>query len=385
MAPRMKSRTMAGLTFLAVLGFFVQPAHAFNVSYRLDKQHYYPGDTGSLRLNYKNDDAYDVFLFGAEMKIVGIGVFKWDANLPEAPNLPPNVHAYLVKKDQTVSIGIGFKIPPDARPGEYEYVWTITAGPTPFSPAPFTRSDKLRVLAVGEKPPTEPFNPFLLALISIPVLLVAYPLVRWKSKKIAKIVGIGIIALIVLGFALGGLLFVFLAFNFITTFYPYLILLVFAVVIGLIISRGRRKGAMKEHKTGSAPTPFTCPHCRRDLSTLPKDIAVCPYCGGKLAQRICPSCGRDLSQLPADIKSCPYCGKAVYLQDVEAKLGKAQRVGRYAKIMTLLSLLFTGASFAYAQLLAGGWSGPELPLGILITVVSAVIWTIATAITRRKK
>jgi len=385
MAPRMKTRTMAGLTFLAVLGFFVQSAYAFNVSYRLDKQHYYPRDTGLLQLNYKNDDAYDVFLFGAEMKIVGVGVFKWDANLPEAPNLPPNVHAYLVKKDQTVSIGIGFKIPPDARPGEYEYVWTITAGPTPFAPAPFTRSDKLRVLAVGEKPPTEPFNPFLLVLISIPVLLVAYPLVRWKSKKIAKIVGIGTIALFMLGFALGGFLFVFLAFNFITTFYPYLILLVFAVVIGLIISRGRRKGAMKEHKTGSTPTPFTCPHCRRDLSTLPKDIAVCPYCGGKLAQRICPSCGRDLSQLPADIKSCPYCGRAVYPKEVEAKPEKMQRIGRYAKIMTLLGLLFTGASFAYAQLFAGGWSGPELPLGVLITVVSAIIWAIATAVTKRKR
>jgi len=386
MAPRMKNGTMAGLAILAfLLGFSIQPAYAFNVSYRLDKQYYYPGDMGLLQLNYKNDDAYDVFLFAAEMKIVGIGVFKWEANLPEAPNLPPNVHAYLVKKDQTVSIEIGFKIPLGTRPGEYEYTWTITAGPAPFSPTPYVKTDRLRVLAVGEKPPPEPFNPLLLVSIAIPVLLLAYPLARWKSKKTAGIIGISIVALFVLGFALGGFLFVFLAFSFVTAFYPYLILLVLAMVTGLIILRRRRKGVMKEHRTTSAPAPFACPHCRKDLPTLPKDIAVCPYCGGKLAQRACLGCGRDLSQLPDDIENCPYCGRAVHLQEAKAEPGKAQRIGRYAKIMTFLSLLFTGVSFIYAQLFAGGWSGPELPLGVLIVVISAIIWTIATAITRKKK
>lgn len=54
----------------------------------------------------------------------------------------------------------------------------------------------------------------------------------------------------------------------------------------------------------------SCASCGRDLSSLPSDLAFCPYCGTSI-KRItqCPNCGRDLTNIPSDIKTCPYCGK----------------------------------------------------------------------------
>ncbi|KYH41157.1 MAG: hypothetical protein AYL33_004780 [Candidatus Bathyarchaeota archaeon B63] len=37
-------------------------------------------------------------------------------------------------------------------------------------------------------------------------------------------------------------------------------------------------------KTGSGEAEWTCPQCRRDLSNLPDDIKVCPYCGAGLSK-----------------------------------------------------------------------------------------------------
>jgi DNA-directed RNA polymerase subunit RPC12/RpoP len=54
----------------------------------------------------------------------------------------------------------------------------------------------------------------------------------------------------------------------------------------------------------------SCARCGRDLSSLPSDLAFCPYCGASIKRiTLCPNCGRDLTTIPSDIKTCPYCGK----------------------------------------------------------------------------
>jgi len=240
------------------------------------------------------------------------------------------------------------------------------------------------------------------------VLLVAYPLVRWKSRKWAKVVVIAVIALTALGIVFGGFLFIFLIFNFITAFYPLLIILILAIVAASIIIRRRgRRQRVEAQKPQKQPA---CPQCGKDLSTLPRDITICPYCGEKLPQRTCLGCGRDLSQLPADIKNCPYCGKAVSTLSIEVKPAVKvevpegiKRIRRYAKMAALFGLVVAVASFIFGPLLGGFLAGPEpnapymFPVlheyqgtlgsvtlvGILIAVASALVRAFSGAFKRK--
>jgi ribosomal protein L32 len=348
----------AVLTLLFSLS--IQMVSAIGIHYELDKPYYHPGDTGKLSLT--SDE--DLMIFGVEMNIHGFGVFKFNmTGIPEDRKVgfgPNNTLAYVWKKGETLSVD--FRIPPDAKPGEYSYTWSISWP----SKMEMKKTDTLRVYAVGEAPPPEPLNPFLLVLIAIPVLLVAYPLVRWKSRKLAKVVGISVIALITLGIVFGGFLFIFLIFNFITAFYPLLLLLILVIVAASIIIRRRgRKREVKGQKPQKLPA---CPYCGKDFSTLPRDITVCPYCGEELPQRTCLSCGRDLSQLPADIKNCPYCGREVSTPSIEAKPAPAvevelpagiKRIRRYAKTTALFGLLVALVSFIIGPLLGGFLASPE--------------------------
>jgi len=396
------------------IGSSTKTASAIGVHYELDKPYYHPGDTGKLLLSSQNDGYSDEAIFGAEMNITGIGVFKWNmTGIPKELKIefgPNRTLGYLWKKGESLNIEIFFTIPADAQPGEYMYTWAIFWHKETMA---FTKTDTLRVYAVGEAPPPQPLNPFLLVLIAIPVLLVAYPLVRRKSRKLAKVIGIGVIALIPLGFVFGGFLFIFLIFNFITGFYPLLILLIFAIVAASIIIR--RRGGKRGVKAQKPRKPPVCSHCGRDLSTLPKDITVCPYCGEKLPQQTCLACGRDLSQLPADIKNCPYCGKAVSIQveaiPVKVKPAKVelspevQRVRRYAKMVALFGLVVAVASFIFGPLLGGFLTGPEpnapymFPVlheyqgtlgsvalvGIIIAIASALVRGFYGAFKRRRQ
>jgi len=349
----------AVLTLLFVLS--IQMVSAIGIHYQLDKPYYHPGDTGKLSLT--SDE--DVMIFGVEMNIHSIGIFKFNmTGIPEDRKVgfgPNNTLAYVWKKGETLSVDFG--IPADAKPGEYSYTWSIS-WPIKME---MKKTDTLRVYAVGEEPSlSQSLNPFLLVLIAIPVLLVAYPLVRWKSRKWAKVIGIGVIASIALGIVFGGFFFIFLIFNFIAAFYPLLILLILAIVAASIIIR--RRGRSQGVEAQKPQKPPVCPHCSKDLSKLPKDITICPYCGEELPQRTCLGCDRDLSQLPADIKNCPYCGKAVSTPSIEAKPAPAvevelpagmKRIRRYAKITALLGLVVAVASFIFGPLLGGFLSGPE--------------------------
>lgn len=220
----------------------VQTVSALSVHYELDKPYYHPGDSGRLLLLCNNDGPSDVVISSVKMDIVGIGTFESDmTSLTAATNLPPGVSGYVLKTRQTTTIEVHFRLPVDAKPGEYKHTWTIDA----TSGNLMTKTETLRVYPVGEKPPPEPPNPFLLGLIALPILLVAYPLVRWKSRKAAKIVAIGIAALLVLNVVLGGFLFISLVLGFIAGFYPLLILLILCIAGASILRRRRKKEVAK--------------------------------------------------------------------------------------------------------------------------------------------
>lgn len=176
----------------------VHQVNALGVHYELDKSYYCPGDSGKLILVVRSEilDS-DRLVFQAFMEIEGIGKFEWDTTgFAEAPNLPPDVHAYPLAKGQTVEYIIPFKIPSDAKPGDYRYTWTIVMGPTPFGGDPFSRSDTLRILAVGEVPPPPSANfPWLLIAIPILILIATISILvkkLVKKKNGVSHVGIGI-------------------------------------------------------------------------------------------------------------------------------------------------------------------------------------------------
>lgn len=153
----------------------VSQANAVSIHYELDKSYYYPGDSGELILAV--DRGSSVCVYQAFMEIKGIGKFEWETTgFTEVPNLPPGVHAYLLTKGQTIKIP--FKIPSDTKPGIYGYAWTIVEGPGENpgpEGSPRSGSDTLKVLAVGEAPPSSsPSSSFPCLLIAI--LLVAIPI-----------------------------------------------------------------------------------------------------------------------------------------------------------------------------------------------------------------
>jgi len=236
------SRGTGIIAFLMILSLLlvssVQIVSALSIHYELDKSYYHPGDSGRLLLLCNNDGPGDLVISNVKMDIVGIGTFESDmTGLTAATNLPPGVSGYVLKTRQTATIEVYFKVPVDTKPGEYKYTWIIDS----TSGNLMTRTETFRVYPVGEKPPPEPPNPFLLGLVALPILVVAYPFVRWKNKRIAKIVAIGIAALLVLDFVLGGFLFVSLVLTFIAGFYPLLILLILCMVAASMLRRKRKK------------------------------------------------------------------------------------------------------------------------------------------------
>jgi predicted amidophosphoribosyltransferase len=88
----------------------------------------------------------------------------------------------------------------------------------------------------------------------------------------------------------------------------------------LLIMRERVKGAKTRANEPAQSTAKLCSQCKRDLSLLPADIKVCPYCGKPLqvaekpspkvapaiTRKFCIFCGREL---PVDARYCDQCGK----------------------------------------------------------------------------
>jgi hypothetical protein len=207
-------------------------------------------------------------------------------------------------------------------------------------------------------------------LVSIPYLTMAlYLFFSRKPRRIDLVLVIicVMLLLILIPSPVSVVLVFFLPFVLFGT--PFGLLLIPVLILALVVILRRRGKRKKAQKPTFAPTPFACPYCDRDLSTLLKDIIVCPYCGNSLPQRTCSSCGRDLSQFPTDIKNCPYCGKAVSTLEAEVTLFKikpakdehpesTQRIRRYTKIAAVFGLLISVASLIIGPLLGGFLAGP---------------------------
>jgi hypothetical protein len=135
------------ILFLALLSTStIRGVGAIGIHYELDRPYYHPGDEG--KLSFTSDE--DVMIFGVEMSIHGIGVFKFDmTSIPKDRKIewgPNNTLAFAWKKGETLRIE--FKIPPDTKPSEYAYTWKIL-WPHEMELA---KTDTLRVYAVGGDP-----------------------------------------------------------------------------------------------------------------------------------------------------------------------------------------------------------------------------------------
>jgi hypothetical protein len=162
---------------------------------------------------------------------------------------------------------------------------------------------------------------------------------------------------------------------------PLVLIAVSILILAVVILRRRKGRRTKFQEPPPAPPSLVCPHCSRDLSTLPRDI-----------------------------KNCPYCGKAVSTPSIEAKPAvkvelpaEIKRIRRYAKMAALFGLAVAVASFIFGPLLGGFLAGPEpnapyiFPVlhecqgtlgsvtlvGILIAVASALVRSFSGAFKRK--
>jgi len=250
-------------------------------------------------------------------------------------------------------------------------------------------------------------------LMTIPFLAMALYLLLSKKTRRIDIVVIFVCTTLLLSLMSG---LVFFMLFFLLPLYMFstplgLLLIPILTTVLAVILRRRGKRKTEAQKLTFVSTPFACPSCGRDLSTFPKDIVICPYCGGKLTQRTCPSCSRDLSQFPTDIKNCPYCGKAVSTPSIEAPPAPTvkatelpagiPRIRRYSKMMALFGILIA-ISFFILIFLGGFMTGPEpnapymfpvlhentpalwngVYVGALLAIFSAIVRTVASSLAR---
>jgi len=122
---------------------------------------------------------------------------------------------------------------------------------------------------------------FPMPLITVPYLAMALYLLLSKKPRKIDIVLIIVCVMLLLSLlvtAMYVMLIFFLPFLILSTpVGPFLILTLIVVLVATL--RRRRKWKTEAQKPTFAPAPLACPHCGRDLSTLPKDITICPYCG----------------------------------------------------------------------------------------------------------
>ena len=202
---------MVGLFFQAAAAT-IGVQNAMSVHYELDKKSYAPGDSGRMLLVVSNEENAAVDIYGARMNITGIGFFETSWPNMSCPvwstDVYPGGHACLLEKGTPLNVAIAFKIPADAQSREFAYTWGVEEGRGQLGSVLWpTGSGTLWVVRPGETPtPIERSqadqlnsNLQLLALIGIPLLAIAYPLVKWRSKLAARFVVAGIVVLIMLG------------------------------------------------------------------------------------------------------------------------------------------------------------------------------------------
>jgi DNA-directed RNA polymerase subunit RPC12/RpoP len=219
---------------------------------------------------------------------------------------------------------------------------------------------------------------FPFPLMTLPCLAMALYLAFHKTPRAVDIPAIIACVILLLALPFGTVIVFFLPFILFSTPFGLVFLIAIAVIVSMRILRGKSIGK-RGPRAQVGQRPLVCARCGRDLSKLPEDIALCPYCGEKLLQRTCLGCGRDLSQLPTDIRDCPYCGRAVSILGAKAEAipevteppTNVRRIRRYTRTTALLGLLIAVASLIIGPFLGGFpriYLGKHLPYHSLSNV-----------------
>jgi hypothetical protein len=115
-------------------------ADQWSIHYELDKDHYHPGDNGTLSLSYEGD--MDVSVYFLSLTIVGVGIY-------DVTPAPP--YDYKTGGNPLV-VTIPFSIPVTVKPGDYPYSYEFDRG----GGHPVQRGTSIiRIIAPGEPGPEQ--------------------------------------------------------------------------------------------------------------------------------------------------------------------------------------------------------------------------------------
>jgi len=156
--------------------------------------------------------------------------------------------------------------------------------------------------------------------------------------------------------------------------FPLPLVLIAVPILALAVVVFRRKRGRRTKFSAAPPPSLACPHCSRDLSTLPRDIRNCPYCGKAVSTPSIEAKPAVKVELPAEIK----------------------RIRRYTKMTALFGILVAVSFFILIFLCGLGLGRSDLPafpilrafgekyasalwslvfLGILLAIFSRIIQT----------
>jgi len=273
----LNTKTSALVLFLLLLFFLggssVQYVTAAGCHYEFDKDYYHPGNIGYFLAEVSNNQPDYVTIAQATLNITGIGVFTWDTSTINASDLhsasivedfiyDPNTNSWArgpvcrIEKDGSATFHVYFKIPEDAKKGDYPYTFNMPI----TTDVPVEISGSIAVYPQGEAPPPDVVGAvlsylFVVGLLLLLVLSPVYLVLRWKKKaraaKYAKTVLILSVILVcaalykIIAFAM------YLGF----VFFPFWPLLVLIIIVVLLWRRRRKRKKLEQ--TTKASTNVT--------------------------------------------------------------------------------------------------------------------------------
>ena len=170
---------MKGL-FVALIAVLLLPsavtADQWGIHYELNKDHYHPGDNGTLLFNYDGD--MDVNVYFLSMNIVGVGIY-------EVTPAPP--YEYKTGGKPLV-VTLPFSIPVTVKPGDYPYSYEFDRG----GGHPVQRgTSTITIIATGEpgleqaagQNQNDSLPTPIIILVLLFLLVIGYLAIRRKTKK----------------------------------------------------------------------------------------------------------------------------------------------------------------------------------------------------------
>jgi len=177
------SSSVFRISFLIALILIFLPspvtADQWSIHYELDRDHYYPGDNGTLALSYEGD--MDVGVYFLSMNIVGIGIY-------EVTPAPP--YEYRTGGKPLV-VTLPFSIPVTVKPGDYPYSYEFDRG----GGHPVQRgTSTITIVGAGEPGPeqagqnrNDSLPTPLIILVLLIIIVIGYLVIRRKARRNAAV------------------------------------------------------------------------------------------------------------------------------------------------------------------------------------------------------